>query len=226
MVLMSALDHDFTHLLESQLAGMDGRFEEDELAFLALTSKVELPIRDRLAYELFRQLPRCRVAREWRRVNLAVLSGDHASVPLMLLEAKALYTFDLVGDASWNARYPAMVEHDIRKLRAVSNLQPETQLFALMLVNHPGGPVGSDLKQIAKYSPGMAKAVKVANGDAHTVAEQARHYLDARLKAMGPVRSGEIRAGEAYGVPLDIQFWLVGPVDHLPTTPSPGASHL
>lgn len=72
-----------------------GPVAADELAFLALTSKIELPIRDRLAYTLFRRLPELLVTREWRPVDLAVLSPD-GKTPVLLLEAKALYTFNFV----------------------------------------------------------------------------------------------------------------------------------
>ncbi len=85
---------------------MDARFGADELAFLALTSKVELPVRDRLAYALFERLPDRLVAREWKRVDLAVLARRPTPFPVMLLEAKALYTFDLVGEERWVGALP------------------------------------------------------------------------------------------------------------------------
>src|SRR5215218_1528708 len=110
---------DFGTVLRSELSTIDRRFDVDELAFLALTSKMELPLRDRLAYVLFRRLPQFLVAREWRRVDLAVLAPGDPPVPKMLLEAKALYTFDLVGDDAWIRRYPDKVERDVKKLRAI-----------------------------------------------------------------------------------------------------------
>lgn len=204
-----AEEHDFAALLEAELASVERRFDENELAFLALTSKIELPIRDRLAYALFRALPGCRIAREWRRVDLAVLSCDEVPVPLMLLEAKALYSFDLVGANSWVERYPAKVERDLAKLRDLPNVPAEAKRFALVLVTHPAGPIGSQLKHVAKYASGIAKAVK-DRGDADAVAEEARRCLDFRLKGLGTLRTGVIPAGEAYDVPLEIQYWLVG----------------
>ena len=78
--------------LEKALSNVGRDFEEDQLAFLALTSKPELQIRDALAWRLHRALPDLIVSREWRRTDLAVL--DRAGNPLMLLEAKAMATFD------------------------------------------------------------------------------------------------------------------------------------
>src|SRR5438105_184489 len=66
-------------------------FDPGELAYLALTSKVEHAVRDRLAWALSKR-GHC-VAREWRRTDLAVL--DEAGDPRAALEAKATYTHDV-----------------------------------------------------------------------------------------------------------------------------------
>jgi hypothetical protein len=204
---------DFGAVLRSELSEIDRRFDVDELAFLALTSKMELPIRDRLAYALFRRLPEFLVAREWKRVDLAVLAPGDPPVPRMLLEAKALYTFDLVGEDAWIRRYPDKVERDVEKLRAIKDLPSDTQLFGLILATHPTAAVGSDLKQVAKYLPGISKAV-AALGDAQAVAREAERSLRSRLDHLGAIHQGEIRAGQAYGVPLVISYWLLGPIGH------------
>ncbi len=203
--------HDFATLLTAELAHIHECFGENELAFLALTSKVELPIRDRLAYRLFNRLPQLRVAREWKRVDLAVLSAELPPVPLMLLEAKALYTFDLVGEEAWVERYPAKVARDVEKLGGLNDVRDETELFALVLATHPKGTIEPALRQIAKYSSGISKAIK-ALGDASAVAGAAGSFLQSRLERFGPVQSGEIAAGEAYGVHVEVHFSLVGPI--------------
>lgn len=205
---------DFAALLRRKLSDVEGQFREDELAFLALTSKVELPIRDRLAYALFEELPPdFLVAREWKRVDLAVLSREANPVPRMLLEAKALYTFDLVGDDAWIVRYPEKVERDLEKLRAIEGLPSAAQLFALVLATHPTTLIDRELKQVAKYWPGISKAVReLRHPDA--VEEEAKLNLESRLRRLGPTYPGKMRAGEAYGVPVDVHYWLVGPIDH------------
>jgi len=208
---MASRSYDFASLLDHELAQIDERFAENELAFLALTSKIELPIRDRLAYRLFDRLPALHVAREWKRVDLAALSAEQPPVPLMLLEAKALYTFDLVGDDAWVERYPAKVESDLHKLRGLKDVSRETELFALVLATHPVGPIEPSLRQVAKYSSGVDKAIK-ALGDATAVADAARSFLQSRLEMLGPLRGGEIAAGEAYGVTIQIHYSLVGPI--------------
>jgi hypothetical protein len=63
----------------------------DDLAFLSLTSKVELPIRDRVAYALSQVASQTggRIAREYKRSDVTWLVGK---VPLAIIESKACYT--------------------------------------------------------------------------------------------------------------------------------------
>lgn len=199
---------DFETILREELGRIERLFAADELAFLALTSKVELPVRDRLAYALYQRLPRSLVAREWKRVDLAVLAED-GKTPQMLLEAKALFTFDLIGDEVWVDRYPMLVRKDVAALRARSDLTEHTQLFALVLATHPLTPAGPHLREVAKYSRGVAKAIG-ALGTADAVFEQA----DAAVRAAVPdaseiVDNGRIPGGSAYGVQVDVPYWLI-----------------
>ena len=77
------------------LADAGTSFEQGELAYLAVTSKVELPVRDRFAWELHRRLEdrSLLVAREWRRADLAVVREGDA---LVVIESTALYAFDVL----------------------------------------------------------------------------------------------------------------------------------
>lgn len=68
-------------------------FQTNELAYLSLTTKIELPFRDRLAYSLFKELDAKNiiVSREWKRTDLALLQNG---LPSVLIELKAMYSFD------------------------------------------------------------------------------------------------------------------------------------
>lgn len=65
-------------------------FADDELAYLAATTKIELPFRDRLAYLSHRRFEPegVLVAREWQRIDLAMLTAD--GTPVCLVELKAM----------------------------------------------------------------------------------------------------------------------------------------
>jgi hypothetical protein len=199
---------DFVPVLHEEIERLPELFEVGELAYLALTSKVELPIRDRLAFALYKRLDQRLVAREWKRVDLAVLAPD-GSTPELLLEAKALYTFDLIGEAVWVDRYPKKVREDIAALRNRSDLVEWTQLFALVLATHPLSQAGPELRHVAKYSRGVGKAIE-ALGDAEGVLRGADAAIRAGLpEASDVVCTGEIPAGSAYGIEIAVPYWLI-----------------
>ncbi len=84
-------------------------FEDNELAYLALTGKVERQILDRLAWRLYGEelIP----AREWNRRDLVLLQGSDV---LAALEAKAFYSFDVLAVRSFD-KYKRFIWADIEK---------------------------------------------------------------------------------------------------------------
>src|SRR4051812_9974122 len=98
----------------------------------------------------------------------------------MLLEAKALYTFDLIGDDVWVGRYPRRVRGDVAALRKRTDLSERTQLLALVLATHPLSGAGPELREVAKYSGEAAKAL-AALGSPDAVMNKADAAVTASL---------------------------------------------
>ncbi|MYE01408.1 MAG: hypothetical protein F4Y03_09010, partial [Alphaproteobacteria bacterium] len=105
------------------LKSLDQHFSRDELAYLALTSKVENPIRDRLAYLLHQKYgeeENIFVAREWTerkkiaRVDIAILDAEKK--PLLLLEITAMYNSYNLFKRNQEG-FPDKVRKDIEKLK-------------------------------------------------------------------------------------------------------------
>jgi hypothetical protein len=201
---------DLPLVLRAELGELDTRFAPDELAFLALTSKVERPICDRLAFSLSRRLKESfLVAREWSpsAVDLAVLSREAAQSPRVLLELKSWYTFDLVGRTV--DRVVGDASKDRTKLLGLAGLPSSAQLFVLVLATHPLAVIGPDLAQVAKYWPAPSRAI-TRLGSADEVARRASDNLAPKLLELGAVHAGTIEAGEAYGVHFRSDTgWLV-----------------
>jgi len=95
-----------------------GHGEESELAYYALTSKPECPVRDKLAYALqVRLAPSLVVDREWRRVDLAVRSIPERC-PKLVLEVKAMAAADCCRKSEARKdEYKGCLANDLRKLR-------------------------------------------------------------------------------------------------------------
>ncbi len=169
------------------------RFARNELAYLALTSKLELQIRDRLAYQLFRRDLIC--AREWRRADLVILQNG---TPRAVLEGKAAYTFDMLWPALGG--YAAALRRDIRK---AGRLAPDAEVFALISLTYVSGPVRNESPGLVKYARHLA-----ARADYKTAGANLRAFLE----GLGPTASRGFAGGRAFGVGVTVESWLCGPI--------------
>ncbi|MHA7191068.1 hypothetical protein ACX80N_12340 [Arthrobacter sp. MDT2-16] len=183
-------------------------FAPGELAYLALTSKVEQPLRDRLAWSLFTKLPDLVVTREWKYTDLAIL--DLHGAPLALIEAKALYTFDVVTpDRADVRKYKREVESDIAKAFTLLKGRPAS-VFALVLVAHPMGLPSAGFEDALKYQSKIKAALK--NLPEQEVRVGAKKSLSSALAPVGRAVHGSLAGGTAIGVQVDVDYMVIEPV--------------
>jgi hypothetical protein len=171
-------------------------FQRNELALLAVTSKVEHVLRDRLAYELFRSLNKdgLAVVREHRRVDVAVL---HETSPIFAVQLKQMYTFDPLRKE--NAEYYKLqIKRDIEKCDSLVDQYP--QLFILLICVDLSGP----LPPWAKYRHQIRGAFErhgKAVGTKACVAVK-------RWRLMKHAKHSRADAGTAYGVTVRLDYWI------------------
>ena len=196
--------------ISEALSNLGADFEPNELAYLALTSKVELPIRDKLAFHLHRQFNKetnIHIAREWgmidrRRIDLAVIEDD---VPSMLLEIKAMYSFDMFTKNA-NYQYSKLVEKDVEKMRdfVTTNLQNSPTLLTLLLATHPHTTPSRQLDRIVKYNAEIEKYQPPST-------EAIRKAVSKHFHAHPSHKGGEIEGGRAFDTNVSVLYWLFGP---------------
>ena len=202
-------------VLLQELRDLADEVDADELAYLAATSKVELPVRDRFAWRLHRRLEPhgLTVAREWKRADLAVLDG---ATVVAVLEAKALYAFDLLREAQ-RTRDGTLIAGDMAK---AALLAPSAQRFALVLVTHVTGVVQPDLRaNVVKYAGGISAALLRHGGAA--VRQGALTALGEDLVALGTVDHVPFKHGLAFGLEVGVDAWLVNATPDEPLGPLP-----
>lgn len=190
------------------LGCLGGEFTPDSLAYLALTSKDERLLCGALARRLHGEFchdAEILVRREWpvpgdtrKRVDVAVL---RAGKPVALIEAKAAMSFDLVKGTGRGFPVPAVLE-DIGKLRGID---VEAERFALLFV--------TDTKQLPseEHDPALPYAEERRR---HGVIEEPRMMAGYRrfVGAVGHppvVDSGLVAGGVAFGVEVDVLYWLL-----------------
>jgi hypothetical protein len=183
-------------------------FAPNELAYLALTSKVELPLRDRLAWSLHTELwPDHVVAREWRRTDLAVVDRGLPPAPVVLLEAKAMYSFDGCTERGW-AQYEGYLRADHAKASALA--APDTSIYLLLLATHPEGTFDADLREVVKYSSGIGGAAR-RFPEPGAVRSACSARVTPALQAYGHTVSGSLAAGTCFDLDVTIDYWVVQP---------------
>lgn len=189
------------------LGELHSSFAPNELAYLALTQKVEHAIRDRLAFALHRRLGENTtplVCREWKRFDLAVLDGE---TPKLLLEAKAMYTFDIVKDGT-PYPYPEFLQRDVAKAMNLKAAPSETfpEVLTLLLATHPHDSPSKEYAQAVKYCGDIVKYAR-RGIDIPQADDEVKRRLSAHPRAAHSVIPG----GSAFGMRVSVAYWLFGP---------------
>jgi hypothetical protein len=198
--------------LLAALVDVREEYEPGELAYLALTSKSELGIRDRLAWILTRQGRR--VGREWRaRCDLAVL--DESGEPYVVLESKAAYGHDTTWH--WKDKH-----HKIRaSIGATTPLDAELRGDAEKALRVVGSGDGYLLVTLMHRLDAVPRAKRELISEAHrplvdpAVAEA---NILRYLAPLGPVSDAvDLAEGDIEGIRVIVRSWLCGPVQRLET---------
>jgi hypothetical protein len=204
-------------------ATLKNDFSQDELAFLALTSKAEGVLRDKIAYRIHthRELPKGHlVCKEWKKIDLAVVNP--ASNPEIFFEFKAHSSID----------YPKQIEgtgkesmlKDINGM--VSNSQTNPDVYFIYLNNFISTDTFSFIPQnlfpsLHKYWTKLHKhlnksyleKIKIIVSNWINLLYKIKHLttLDLRLDLTSIV---EIKAGDYYGLPVSILAFIYGPINN------------
>lgn len=212
------------------LENMGSCFNQDELAYLALTSKIEHPFRDRFAYCLYKRYPQLTVSREWNRVDLAILND---SGPEILIELKAMYSFDMFSTVkkcpnaldknnvnssnmipNYN-EYRTAVDNDVKKLITISEKrQPKPELFTLLLCTHPHSSLNQKIPEgVIKYKPKINGFYNNKYCIDKTIIEKVEDCFETLTNPPKHKVTvfGQIDGGTAFDIKVTLYYWLFGP---------------
>ncbi len=197
------MNSSWSRRVAETMESLEQEFSQDELAYLALTSKVELPIRDRLAYALYRHFGNgdsVLVAREWKRVDLAIIVGQK---PEFLLEAKAMYTFNIWD--GYRTKFLINVRNDLNKLKDKDSSDAAEKLILVLATDCDESPK-KHLDEAVKYSGDLRKYDKLRKSE-DEIRIAAREMFD----EFEHFSSGKITGGRAFGIEASVYYWLFGP---------------
>ncbi|MGD1156452.1 MAG: hypothetical protein ABSA41_11545 [Terriglobia bacterium] len=181
-------------------------FRKDELAYLSLTSKPELHLRDKLAFDLQNRLTDRLVCREWRRHDIAILPRG-SDVADAIIEAKVFYTFDGVVPNKLHHMKEAL-SADIDKMKRNG---PNAERMALLFLVHPQTLIPEASYEAIAYAQRVNSVYrKNAYGGPGRVLTTAKDNLEIFWEEVGApwIRSGNYAAGVYEGVEVLIPYWL------------------
>lgn len=203
------------HVADS-MESLGQEFSQDELAYLALTSKIELPIRDQLAYSLqqrfgnnhdakiarewkgdFTNEWKEKVERNWKRIDLAVTVDQQ---PRLLLEAKAMYTFDICNKRkSW---FLTSINKDQKDLQNLA-LGPAVEKLILVLATDCDQAPTEALDGVVKYSSDLRRYDKFRKTE-----EELQQLSKERFSELNFFSSGRIPGGQVFDMDVRVYYWL------------------
>ena len=208
-VLMTIDESPIKEAFEWAITHIRTSYRKDELAYLALTSKIELPIRDKVAFYMGERLKSENLiaAREWtqghQRSDLAILRDG---IPAAIFEFKAMYSFD--GILKRGKSYLDLMRKDLKKANILA--KEDTELYSVLLITHPDKEIGDRLRGIVKYQPDIDRAVKKYETQDHVIKECNKNLQDALDTPSKAIR-GCIEAGKYFDINVEVYYWLVGP---------------
>ena len=174
--------------------------QHQTFAWVAVTGKPELFVRDHLGADLSAHNPGVIVSREWNKHDLVIL--DEAVNPLVVIEGKALYDFDLLDPRILNVYRKALA---IDRQKLIDRDAPKS--FMTLLMTSIRNPIPDSLRRVTKYSSGINRGLKKHGADLmpNAVAE-ARLFLSEFGEI---VHEAQLISGTAVGCDVCVWMWLV-----------------
>jgi hypothetical protein len=177
-------------------------------SYLMLTSKVELPIRDLIAWRLHERLdPDYIVSREWKRCDLAILSKEGS--PLLLIEFKACYHFDLYREKNFE-NYRGKLESDFAKSKKMIERlgNPRIEFFNVLLVTKPKNAISEALRDVVKYSATVNRTL--LNVESLEILDfHGKDNLAGKFSVMQHYPL--LRNGDVYNIKCDLDAYILEP---------------
>lgn len=201
------------HAFLTEMIDRAGRsFATGELAYLALTSKIERPFLDRLAFAAQVELAPSgvHVAREFfvagaGRADVAILRGEQT---LCLVEGKAMAVADCTRAEPRRREYADLLQRDLT--RYSYSAFPTAEIYSLLLGVHPLARLPTELRRVVKYVGLLNSAFGLLHSADKIYAEANRNLRGYLLNDV-IVGAGAFDAGAAFGIPVEVRWWLFGP---------------
>lgn len=187
-----------------------GLFEENELAYLSLTSKNESVIRDKVAYKLHLELKNSIVVKEYKRIDLAILEGDKIKD---IVELKSMYTFDSIprvrSKSHFKSRTDEYMNEVIEDFHKNSRfLNENVNQYAVIIATHPKQIPNKKYKEAIQYYDKIISSTKKI--DNYTILNNTKKSLHQTFGcSQYSIKELKLECGRAFGIDIEVYIWIV-----------------
>lgn len=202
--------------IEEIVSNISSKFQDNELAYLALTSKIELPLRDKIAFELHKKIADTHlICREWKsknnksqnRVDIAIIDKSNSNL-LCLIEFKAQSV------VRYEKEFTRHLIDDLIKIRNLSQ-DENVELYYIyfnnvILYEHK---FEEPFQNSVKYIRQLNKNIKNKSGSANFSITNWNKHLSLALLSEEKSKHISLDAGKYYNRNVSIETFVFGPVN-------------
>lgn len=195
----------------------ENSFYENELTYLAMTSKVENPLRDKIAYLLHRKFSKdFLVCREWKNRSINNNRTDLAIIDLKTQKPKYLIEFKATSLQSFEELYATYFKNELEKMNNVA--EPGTEMYYIFFQNLPGVRIDEKYNQAVKYFSFINNYFNKYQNETIKETREKIHekwysnLIDTRIHSKQNITKLTINAGYYYNLLLSIEIFLYGPI--------------
>ena len=189
--------------IEGAVRSAGRSLDAEEMAFMVLSDKTERPLRERIAWQLHRDLADSGmiVAQDWHGVDLAILEDRR---PSAVVAMESMRSFEAVYGHVAIQRWVSRVQKDLRSARRLSG---EGEVYALVVLSHVSDEVPVDLDGVVQYLPRINRSLRTKTST--EVIESARSQLEEGLAEHGDVDYIRLGFGKCWGLRTEVHAYLV-----------------
>jgi hypothetical protein len=127
---------------------------------------------------------------------------------MAVIEAKAMSTADCTREKGLRREYPDLLQADLQGYAACG--PQAVEVFTLLLGTHLLAPPPKHLRNVVKYWRLLSQAFR-RRLSAAAIRQAADDNLGCFLRPEKCLTSGLVADGSAFGVPVELLWWLYGP---------------
>lgn len=177
-------------------------FQREEISYLGLTSKIEIQLRDKLAFALHNEFKdKFIVTREWKKCDIAILDKNTLE-PILLLELKNCYSCDLLKKSTLK-EYELEIKKDLNKSYNLSS--EKTQFYSVLFITKPRTIIPAEYLKIVKYSKAINSGFnKFGNWENIEMIGEANFR-----NLFNIVYEGHIKKDVSFGIECSFDYFIV-----------------